>query len=209
MALSKQLFLNTYTDISDIDLISLYKKSEDKEIVGELFKRYTKFVFLVSMKYHKDEDKSKDSVMQIFEKLFTDLLNHKIENFKSWLYMVTRNQCLMDIRKQKKNLKNQKELKKDSETFMENDMNSHPMGNDVKESKIKNVQEAINQLNDEQQECVRLFYMEDKSYAEITEITHYPLKKVKSYIQNGKRNLKNILIQAGISAFILIFILIA
>lgn len=191
--------MSKYTDISDINLISLYKENENKEIIGELYKRYTQFVFLVSMKYLKNEDESKDSVMQIFESLFSDLLHHKIKNFKSWLYMVTRNHCLMKLRKNQKNLINQQELKKDSENFMENDMNSHLIDDNKEEKRIKTVQDAINQLNNEQKECVKLFYLESKSYTEISELTNYSLKKVKSYIQNGKRNLKNILEKAGIA----------
>ncbi len=199
--------MSKYTDISDINLISLYKEEENKEIVGELYKRYTQFVFLVSMKYLKNEDESKDSVMQIFESLFSDLLHHKINNFKSWLYMVTRNHCLMKLRKDQKNLKNQQELKKDSENFMENDMNSHLIDDNKEEKKIKTVQDAVNQLNNEQKECVKLFYLESKSYTEISEITNYPLKKVKSYIQNGKRNLKNILEKAGIASVLITVLL--
>jgi len=199
--------LNNYSSISDSNLISLYKKEENKEIIGELYKRYTKFVFLVSMKYLKNEDDSQDSVMQIFENLFSDLLNHKINNFKSWLYMVTRNHCLMKLRKNQKNLKNQQDLKKDTENFMENDINSHLLNNDEKTDKEDIVHLAINQLNKEQKECVVLFYVEKKSYSEISELTNYPLKKVKSYIQNGKRNLKGILIKAGISTISIILLL--
>ena len=199
--------MNNYSSISDSNLISLYKKEENKEIIGELYKRYTKFVFLVSMKYLKNEDDSQDSVMQIFENLFSDLLNHKINNFKSWLYMVTRNHCLMKLRKNQKNLKNQQDLKKDTENFMENDINSHLLNNDEKTDKEDIVHLAINQLNKEQKECVVLFYVEKKSYSEISELTNYPLKKVKSYIQNGKRNLKGILIKAGISTISIILLL--
>jgi len=199
--------LSKYIDISDNNLISLYKKDENKEIVGELYKRYTQFVFLISMKYLKNEDESKDSVMQVFESLFSDLLNHNVNNFKSWLYMVTRNHCLMKLRKDQKDLKNQKELKKDSEGFMENDLNSHLIDDNIEEVKIRTVQDAVNKLNKEQKECVKLFYLENKSYTEISNITNYPLKKVKSYIQNGKRNLKSILIKAGISSILIIVFL--
>ena len=200
--------MSIYTDISDKKLISLYKEKGRKDIVGELYKRYTQFVFLVSMKYLKEEESSKDSVMQIFEKLFDDLLNHNIDNFKSWLYMVTRNHCLMKLRKDQTDFKKRTEFKKDSQSFMENGEDSHHMGNNDSEVKIKTVQDAVNQLNNEQKECVKLFYLEGKSYAEVADITDYSIKNVKSYIQNGKRNLKNILTKAGISAIIIIFILI-
>ena len=187
--------------------MSLYKENGKKDIIGELYKRYTQFVFLVSMKYLKNEESSKDSVMQIFEKLFSDLLNHKVENFKSWLYMVTRNHCLMQLRKNQLNLRNRVDYKKDTEDFVEIDMNSHLKEKETQENKIETVQDAVNQLNKEQGECVKLFYLEGKSYQEIAELTSYSIKKVKSYIQNGKRNLKNILTKAGISALTIIFII--
>ena len=199
--------MSIYSDISDKKLVSLYKENGKKDIIGELYKRYTQFVFLVSMKYLKNEESSKDSVMQIFEKLFSDLLNHKVENFKSWLYMVTRNHCLMQLRKNQLNLRNRVDYKKDTEDFVEIDMNSHLKEKETQENKIETVQDAVNQLNKEQGECVKLFYLEGKSYQETAELTSYSIKKVKSYIQNGKRNLKNILTKAGISALTIIFII--
>ncbi len=198
--------MNNYGKISDDKLVSLYKESLDKEIVGELFKRYTRFVFLVSLKYLKNEDETKDAVMQIFEKLFDDLLNHKIENLKSWLYMVSRNHCLMILRKKQSDLKKNQDYKKDNANFMENDYNFHLKENEVKELKENSVRNAVNMLNKEQKECVNLFYFEGKSYSEIAQLTSYSEKKVKSYIQNGKRNLKNILTKEGISTLFLVFI---
>ncbi len=198
--------MNKYTKISDNKLVSLYKENLDKEIVGILFKRYTRFVFLVSLKYLKNEDDAKDALMQIFEKLFDDLINHKVETFKSWLYMVTRNHCLMYLRKKQSDLKKDIELKKDTEIFMENDINLHLKENKVNELKADTVQNAVNQLKSNQKECIKLFYFEGKSYSEIAEMTNYPEKKVKSYIQNGKRNLKNILTKQGISTLFLILL---
>lgn len=198
--------MTNYKQIPDNELIALYKESLDKEIIGELFKRYTQFIFLVSIKYLKNEDDANDVVMQIFEKLFDDLLNHEVANLKSWLYMVTRNQCLMNLRKQQSDLKRNQDYKKDNENFMENDFNLHLKENEVKEIHANAVQNAVNQLNEEQKKCVNLFYFEDKSYSDIARISGYSEKKVKSYIQNGKRNLKNILSKEGIGTLFLIFI---
>jgi RNA polymerase sigma factor (sigma-70 family) len=205
--LIKKIVLSTYSNITDNQLILLYKKSKDRVIVGELFKRYTQFVFLVSIKYLKDEDESKDNVMTVFEKLFDDLLVHDISNFKSWLYRVTQNQCLMYLRKEQSGLKNLQQYKKDSEGFMEFEPDLHLNENKNNSQTIETIQDAVNQLNKEQGECVKLFYLEGKSYVEIVEITNYSLNNVKSYIQNGKRNLKIILTKAGISEFIIILIL--
>lgn len=204
----KSVALSNYSKITDHQLILLYKRTKDRTIVGELFKRYTQFVFLVSIKYLKDEDESKDNVMTVFEKLFDDLLVHDISNFKSWLYRVTQNQCLMYLRKEQSGLKNLREYKKDSEGFMEFESDIHLNENKKNNQKIETIHDAVSQLNKEQSECVKLFYLDGKSYVEIAEITNYSLNNVKSYIQNGKRNLKIILTKAGISEFIMILILI-
>jgi RNA polymerase sigma-70 factor (ECF subfamily) len=200
------IVLEHYSNISDHQLILLYKQNKDRDIVGELFKRYTRFVFLVSMKYLKDEDESKDNVMTVFEKLFDDLLEHDISNFKSWLYRVTQNQCLMFLRKVQTGFKNLQLYKKDSESFMEFEPEIHLTENKKNNQKIETIQDAVNQLNKEQAECVNLFYLQGKSYTEIADITSYSLNNVKSHIQNGKRNLKIILTKAGIPEFIIFLI---
>jgi len=176
--------------------------------VGELFKRYTDFVFLVSMKYLKNEERSKDAVMQIFEKLFTDLLKHKIENFKPWLHMVVRNHCLGLLRKDQSRQKNENSIKVEFD-FMESDEDEHLIIEKEHENSINNLEKALKQLKSEQKECVELFYLQEKSYIEITELTGYPVKKVKSYIQNGKRNLKLIMEKMEKSGlYILLYLLI-
>ena len=52
---------------------------------------------------------------------------------------------------------------------------------------------SLEELNPEQKQCLILFYLEKKSYQEISENTGFSLMQVKSYIQNGKRNLKILL----------------
>lgn len=194
------------SEYNDLEIIELYKKSNDKSYVGELYKRYTGFVFLISMKYLKDENASKDAVMQIFEKLFSDLQKHSITNFKSWLHTVTRNHCLLEIRKDTHVQKKVNEFKKDSEIFMDSENDFHLLEKEENENKLLKIDDAINQLNEEQKQCVKLFYIENKSYKEIVDLTGYDLNKVKSFIQNGKRNLKIILERAGLTGMILLII---
>lgn len=196
-----------YNALSDCELISLYKKNLDLNVIGDLFKRYTRFVFLVSLKYLQNEDESRDAVMQIFENLIEDLKNHEIDNFKPWLHTVTRNHCLMKLRKDKSVQKKQERFLIESENFMESDDISHHNEKQEHEIKIEKVRDAIGTLNEEQKICIELFYIESKSYNEIAEITGYSVKNIKSYIQNGKRNLKNNLIKSGIPGFILLLIL--
>ena len=176
--------------LSDEQIIEEYKKTSDKDWVGELYKRYTRFVFLVSMKYLKNEERCQDAVMQIFEKLFIDFHKHNIEKFKPWLHTVTRNHCLILLRKDQSKLQKEKKYQIEQDTFMETEEDLHLDNTNDKDKQLNCLKEAILDLNDEQKLCIELFYIQEKSYREIADETGFPEKKVKSYIQNGKRNLK-------------------
>ena len=195
MELQKQ---NTTTKYSDTELIDAYKKSENVQYVGTLFKRYSQFVFLVSMKYLKNEEHAHNAAAIVFEKLITELKIHKITYFKSWLYTVTKNECMMIFRKKQRRQKKRLEYEKETKSFVEFEHADHLNEKEEKEEKIEELGKALNQLNPEQKQSIELFYLEQKSYAEVCEITGYEIKKIKSYIQNGKRNLKNILTEAGL-----------
>ncbi len=179
---------------SDLQLISLYKKDGDKQIVGELYKRYTRFVFSVCMKYLKDEESSKDAVMHIFEKLFVDLRKHEVSNFKSWLHSVTKNQCLHILRDLKYQNQKMKDFSNSEEEVMENQLFLYQDSVNVLEDRVVELERELGNLSKEQRVCVELFYLKDKSYQEIADETGYSLNQVKSYIQNGKRNLTNIMV---------------
>ncbi len=177
----------------DQDIISEYRKKKDPEILGALFDRYIHLVFGVCMKYLKRKDDARDATMEIFEKLFSDLLEHKIVNFPSWLHTVSRNFCLMKQRERKWEIIAGPEslFTKDLNKIMESDVDLHH--NDEKEAELAEMEKALVQLSEDQEQCVRLFYLHNRSYREVAEITGYSLKKVKSHIQNGKRNMKNYL----------------
>ncbi len=181
------------TEQGDEQLIAEYKRSNDSKYIGELYKRYAHLVFGVCLKYLKDEAAAQDMTMEVFEKLLSDLKNHEVQNFKSWLYMVAKNQCLMLLRKQKGH--ESVELKtdrneEDDERTVENELAEHLDDVDLKETQLVHLEEGLTTLNPEQKLCLELFYLERRSYVEVAEITGYDLKQVKSYIQNGKRNLK-------------------
>nr|WP_199076845.1 sigma-70 family RNA polymerase sigma factor [Pedobacter sp. ASV19] len=170
---------------NDTELISQYKSSGDLEVLGALYNRYMHLVFGVCLNYLKDEDQSKDAVMQIFEELVVKLRIHEVQNFKSWLHVLARNYCLMAIRKSSKN--NTVSLE---ETFVENSEFVHLDIDDTKEQQLTVMEKCMETLPDEQRISVDLFYLQEKCYKEVAEITGYEMLKVKSYIQNGKRNLK-------------------
>jgi RNA polymerase sigma-70 factor (ECF subfamily) len=172
-------------ELTDVDLIRLYKNSGDVKILGELYGRYTAMVFGVCVKYLKDRENARDAVMQVFEKLITGLQEHEVTHFKSWLYITVRNYCLMQIRSQKN-----RKFQEISPRLMESDAMLHPDEEPELESNLSKLEGCIERLVSEQKHCVQLFYLQQKCYKEITVLTGFDLNSVKSYIQNGKRNLK-------------------
>lgn len=173
------------SDLTDSELLLKYRNTGDNYFFGELFKRYTHLVYGVCLKYLKDPDDSQDAVMQVFEKLMEDLKKHEIDNFKSWLYSVAKNHCLMKLRKEPLMLR----LEDDRDHIMENEDSLHLLNE--KELQLVKLEKAMECLNDRQKLCVELFYLKEKSYREITEETGYSIGEVKSYLQNAKRNLRN------------------
>ena len=180
---------HSINDLSDAELVLRYRKDGDKQVLGILFKRYTHLVFGVSMKYLKDEDDSKDAVMQIFEKLLTDLKKYPVENFKSWLHTVTRNYCLMQLRSRKGKYFQPLPDMEDSLEIVESAGSMHPDSEET-EQRLTLMEKGIQALNDEQRTCVELFYLKELSYQEVADRTGYSMLQVKSFIQNGKRNLR-------------------
>lgn len=175
-----------YQTLDDNDLPRQYKETGNQEIIGEIYKRFGHLMFGTCLKYLKNKEEAEDCVMGIFEKMPGKLENHQIQHFKSWLYMVTKNACLMRLRKV--------DPFSDALPILEEAVEgSNESGIDDKkllEIKIEALNEAIDDLKDEQKETVKLFYIEQCSYAQISERLDMPMKKVKSAIQNGKRNIK-------------------
>jgi len=140
------------------------------------------------MKYLKNREDSQDAVMQIFEILVQDVPRFEIRNFKAWLYGVSKNHCLMKLRKDKAE-KNRHD-KNSSEWFMESTVNLHPIEESQGEETQIKLKSCLEQLKEEQRQCVELFYYHQHCYKEIAEKLALDENKVKSFIQNGKRNLK-------------------
>jgi len=182
---------NDIHSFSAEEVILSFKKSHNNNLIGIIFERYTHLVFGVCMKYLKNEENSKDAVMEIFEDLHTKLVNHEISNFKSWIYSVAKNHCLIILRKDKSEEKMKNHVYEDShQDFMESFDLFHPNNKEVLNDKIPKLKKGIELLKTEQRKCIELLYLQNKSYKEVADITGYSMKKVKSYIQNGKRNLK-------------------
>lgn len=181
------LINSKYKDYSDNDLINKFLETGDNSFVGILYQRYGHLVLGLCIKYLKNKDEAQDSVIQIFSNLLNDLKKHKIEFFKSWLYVYSKNFCLMELRKRQSALKKELELQENVHLLMDF---SDPEHLKEKEEQIGLMELALQELNGEQRKCIELFYLKNKSYNEIIDITGYSNNEVKSHIQNGKRNLK-------------------
>src|SRR5690606_14259216 len=154
-------------------------------LLGILYKPYMPMVYGVCLKYLKDREESRDAVMQIFEKLVEALISHEVIYFKSWLYVMARNYCLMQLRSTKG-----RHFEEISDKHMENGLFMHHGEGKEDEINLSKKEKYMDELGSEQKWCVQLFYLKQKCYKEIIELTGYNDNKVKSYIQNGKRNLK-------------------
>ena len=183
-------FSSNIKSLSDAELVNRFRETGDNICVGELFTRYRHLVFGVCMKYLKDEDESQDVQMQVFEKLLRDLQRHNVEQFKGWLYTVAKNECLMYLRSRKSKLAHQQELKKDLDGLMESEISVHPDGVSDTELQLREMESSLDGIGENQRRCLELFYLEMKCYKEVSELTGFSLNEVKSFIQNGKRNLK-------------------
>lgn len=192
------MFFKKRTNIkntTDEELISLYKSTSESMYIGELFDRYTQLCFLVCMKYLKDEEESKDAVMLVFERLIGDLHKHDIKQFRFWLHTVVKNHCLALLEKKKRLPTQSTDYLENLGESMENQSQTTLIDEEsaLTDLQLAHLPEAISHLNTEQRICIELFYLQQKSYVEVADATGYDLKQVKSYIQNGKRNLKILL----------------
>jgi len=173
---------------SDEELVRLFREKQDLELLGVLYKRYMYLVYGVCMKYLKNREDSQDAVMQIFELLVKDIPRFEIRNFKGWLYTVCRNYCLMQLRKNSKEKNRHPEIS--AVVFMESTTVMHPIEEEPNEDLQERLKLCLEQLKEEQRQCVELFYYRQQCYKEIATVLNIGEDKVKSYIQNGKRNLK-------------------
>jgi RNA polymerase sigma-70 factor (ECF subfamily) len=171
---------------SDADLLAAYRQGGDTTPLGELYARYMELVYGLCLKYLKDEGKAEDAVMGIFEELVRKTKEHEVNNFRSWLYVLAKNYCLMQLRKEKKNLT----VSFEPEFVQSVDQRHHTIELDNENGELEQLEDCLQQLNVQQKRCVQLFYLEGKSYKEIAESEEQPLGTVRSHIQNGRRNLR-------------------
>ncbi|NSL87509.1 sigma-70 family RNA polymerase sigma factor [Chitinophaga sp. Mgbs1] len=176
--------------LTDQELLQRFKADNNSEWIGVLFDRYAVLLLGMCMKYLKNEEDARDAVQQIFLKVLSDINRHEIQFFRAWIYQVAKNYCLMQLRQQ--HMKYKEEITDKNAGALEAEQEDQQL-HQQKDLLMENMEQAMNLLNPEQRTCVQLFYLQKKSYQEIADQTGYSLLQVKSYIQNGKRNLKLLL----------------
>ena len=171
--------------MTDQELLDRWYSDRNNEWLGVLLQRYTLLLLGVCMKYVKQDEEAKDCVQQIFVKIITELPKYKVEYFKSWIYTIARNHCLMKLRDQ-----HGRPAVLSDTMLAAWDEDPGKNRHLEKDQLLELMGQSLEELGKEQKLCVTLFYLEKKSYQEIADITQFNLLQVKSYIQNGKRNLK-------------------
>ena len=170
---------------TDQELVALYKHSGSLEVLAELYQRYMELLYAVCLKYLKEPELSKDAVMAVFEKLILKLQKHEVDNFKGWLYTLTKNYCLMQLRSSK-----HLQTKEFDTERMHLTEDVHLNGIMEKESQLNGLEKCMETLSADQRTTIELFYLQGKCYKEISEATGLDWSKVRSLIQNGRRNLR-------------------
>ncbi len=181
-----------YNQHTDLELITEYKQSQNQTVLAALYTRYADLVYGVCLKYFKDPEMAKDAGIDIYEELVTKVVRHEIENFRGWLHVLSKNHCLMKLRSSKKHINVEF-----SENFMQSEEMWHLNGVIKKEEDLTQLENCIKTLTEEQKKAVTLFYIQEKSYNEITALTGQPWNEIRSQIQNGRRNLKICMEKSG------------
>lgn len=187
--------------LSDEELLQRYKVGGDVADLGTLYDRHLTEVFAICRRYLRPDEEAEDAVMQLFEQLVVKLRQHEVSNFSAWLHATARNHCLMILRAQQRGIPaaggslvvhfpDALGMKSTAHRHLleEADTDTH-----LTEERLQAMEQALVELPLEQRRCLELFFLEKKCYRDIAAETGFDLKKVKSYLQNGKRNLKRYL----------------
>ncbi|UFH56279.1 RNA polymerase sigma factor [Spirosoma sp. KNUC1025] len=177
---------------TDLEYVAAYRATGDLTVLGELYEQHMELIYAVCFNYLRDEDEAKDAVMHLFEQLITDLRRHDVQQFGPWLHSVARNYCLMQLRRHQAHPTTSLVVDTTGDT---EDEQLHKLITDEAdtldlEEDLTRMEACLKTLPTEQQTCLTLFYLQKKSYTEVADLTGFDLKQVKSYLQNGRRNLK-------------------
>jgi len=192
-------FFNRKKDIhqlSDEELIALYKKRGEEECMGELYNRHYDKLYVVARNMLNDREAAKDIVMTVFEKVLNNVEDTDVQSFSNWVFIITKNECNQYLRRDSTSVRKITEwgdIQRNDGNFVENDALDHLLREEQDAHTQNRVESAIEQLKEEQRTCILLYYFQEKSYKQIAASTGFTDKEVKSYLQNGKKNLAKLL----------------
>ena len=175
-----------YAEMSDDELVKVYRSTGDMNALSNLVQRYTALIFAVCMKYLKDPIDSEDAASDIFTTLHEKLGKHDVQSFKSWLYVLTRNHCLQILRNRTRERKQEEDYVMHSAPLLHHDKEDY-----ATEQDFNDLEDCMGRLSGEQGRSIRLFYYDALSYDQIADQLGVAKEKVRSFIQNGRRNLRN------------------
>jgi len=176
-------------EFSDEQLMDKFKKFEDQDALALLYERYLALVFGICLKYLQNREDAEDASMEIYETIKTQILRFEVQNFKSWLAKIAVNHCLMKLRSEKRKAQHAKQIEQILISDMELEQTNH-LQDKVQQNQIEVMLKALENLKEDQRNCIMLFYFHKHSYIEIAQLQKLSENEVKSHIQNGKRNLK-------------------
>ncbi len=179
----------SYQHLTDKELLDRYRTFHDRDLLGKLLQRYTLLLLGVCLKYLKNEEEAKDAVQQVFSKVIAEVDKYPIEHFRSWIYTIARNHCFMQLRNKVHVLSEDALTSETHSGDVENPFSEQQMIED-KETLHILLDDALKELQPSQKQCISLFYLERKSYRQISDETGWSLMQIKSFIQNGKRNIR-------------------
>ncbi len=196
-----RLLRRNTTEKSDDELVQLYQKSGDLEVLGQLYERYVELVYGVCLKFFKEKTRAEDAVIAIFETLVEKVRTQEIRQFRPWLHVVAKNHCLMQLRKKDRTVSFDEMLPAAQAEVVQSAGVLHPVGVFEEDGQQLALKKCLDGLTPHQKHCVVQFYYEDKSYKEIADTTGEALGLVRSNIQNGRRNLRICLEKSGVTSF--------
>lgn len=177
-------------DNSDQLLVKEYRESGDQAFLGELYGKYLHLIYGLCLKYLKSRESAQDASMEIFEKVSSEIRKSEITHFKSWLYVVARNHCLSILRKKQNTCELEFFSENNYADYVEYESFFTLIDKEAIQNKEGKLHKCIEKLNEQQKLSITLFYFKEACYQEIAQMLNTTVNKIKSYLQNGKRNLK-------------------
>ena len=153
--------------------------NNDKELYSQIIKRYQTKLTRYANYLLSDQDKANDVVQEALIKAYINLNGFDTKKkFSSWLYRIVHNEAINMVEKHKKVIPLDPELEFDSGMDVEEDY--------IKSELSTHAQKCLEQMDLIYSEPLSLYYLEDKSYDEISDILRLPIGTVGTRINRAK-----------------------